>query len=338
MFSATERGLALILFASAAFCDLGMNAGWRLVVGLLAAVSGVLLITCCLLVPETYMPIFLHKRDGRLPKISSKVYRSEFEVHQDKINAKNAFKTALCRPFILLLCEPIVLLLSIFIAIDYGLLYMISFSKISVTATRDCPAWHYWDFSWCDCALAFTIFDNKRYTKIQEKHNGFAPPEARLLPCLIGAIALPISLFVFAWTTFQSIHWIVGIIAIAPFGFGIVILYLSITNFLVDSCKIFAASALAANSILRSLIGAAFPLFTVTMYDNLGVHWASSIPAFLALACVPFPFLNSKYGQSIRKKCRYAADSEALIPKLSEQPPLQFSTTTTVFKWSLCQE
>jgi hypothetical protein len=106
-----------------------------------------------------------------------------------------------------------------------------------------------------------------------------------------------------------------------------IIMYLSITNYLVDSYTIFAASVLAANPLPRSLIGAAFPLLTVTMYDNLGVHWASSVPAFLALACVPFPFPISKYGQSIRKKCRYAADSEALMRKLSEQPPVQISET-----------
>ncbi|KAJ5698176.1 hypothetical protein N7462_000181 [Penicillium macrosclerotiorum] len=341
MFSATERCLAMSLFANAAFCGpvlgpiiggfLGMNAGWRWVMGLLAAVSGVLFITCCLLVPETYMPILLQRRARRLSKISGKVYRSEFEVQQGKISAKIAFKTVLCRPFILLLCEPIVLLLSIYIATIYGTLYMM-FGAFQIVFQDE----RQWNQGLSGlallgllvgvlCALGFTIFDNKRYTKIQEMHNGFAPPEARLLPCLIGAIVLPISLFAFAWTTFQSIHWIVGIIAIAPFGFGMVILYLSITNYLIDSYTIFAASALAANSILRSFIGAAFPLFTVTMYDNLGVHWASSVPAFLALACAPFPFLISKYGQSIRKKCKHAADSEALIRKFPEQTPLQIS-------------
>jgi len=49
------------------------------------------------------------------------------------------------------------------------------------------------------------------------------------------------------------------------------------------------------------------------MYDNLGIHWASSIPAFLALACVPFPFLFYKYGESIRLKCRYAAEAAVVL-------------------------
>ena len=52
---------------------------------------------------------------------------------------------------------------------------------------------------------------------------------------------------------------------------------------------------------------------TLDMYQNLGIHWASSIPAFLALACVPFPFLFYKYGEPIRMKCKYAAEAAAVL-------------------------
>lgn len=71
--------------------------------------------------------------------------------------------------------------------------------------------------------------------------------------------------------------------------------------------------------VLRSLFGAAFPLFTTQMYSALGIHWASSIPAFLALACVPAPFLFYKYGAAIRKKCKYAAQSDAFMRKMQAQ-------------------
>ena len=54
------------------------------------------------------------------------------------------------------------------------------------------------------------------------------------------------------------------------------------------------------------------------MYDNLGIHWASSIPAFLALACVPAPFLFYKYGAAIRSKCKFAAESVAFMEKLQQ--------------------
>ena len=104
-------------------------------------------------------------------------------------------------------------------------------------------------------------------------------------------------------------------------------MFLAVLGYLVDSYTIYAASVLAANSVLRSLFGAAFPLFTSYMkvallslrcarltpdrrYDTLGIHWAAALPGFIALACIPFTVLFYKYGASIRAKCKYAADAE----------------------------
>ena len=52
------------------------------------------------------------------------------------------------------------------------------------------------------------------------------------------------------------------------------------------------------------------------MYEDLGIHWASSIPAFLAVACVPFPFLFYKYGDKIRMRCKYAAEAAAVLTRM----------------------
>lgn len=76
---------------------------------------------------------------------------------------------------------------------------------------------------------------------------------------------------------------------------------------------IYTASVLAAGSMLRSLFGTAFPLFTTQMYAKLGDQWASSIPAFLALGCVPIPFLFYKYGPKIRSKCKYASEAARML-------------------------
>lgn len=63
-------------------------------------------------------------------------------------------------------------------------------------------------------------------------------------------------------------------------------------------------------------MGAVFPLFTTQMYEALGVNWASAVPAFASLACLPFPFLFYKYGASIRKKCKFAAEAEAMLERM----------------------
>lgn len=121
-------------------------------------------------------------------------------------------------------------------------------------------------------AVAYTIFyDNNRYLKcIKKSPNGFAQPEDRLPPAIVGGILLPIGLFWFAWTNSPSLPWQASVAAAIPFGFGMVLIFLSIMNYLIDAYTIFAASVLAANGIIRSLFGAAFPLFTSQMYNGLG--------------------------------------------------------------------
>ncbi|KAM0437897.1 hypothetical protein ACHAPT_002262 [Fusarium lateritium] len=49
------------------------------------------------------------------------------------------------------------------------------------------------------------------------------------------------------------------------------------------------------------------------MYDSLSIHWASTVPAFLALVCLPFPYLFYKYGSRVRVHCKFAAESDAYM-------------------------
>lgn len=292
----------------------------------MAIFTGVLWLICALLVPETYAPVLLRKRAAALSKKTGQVYKSQSDIQQGTKTIGQAFGTALTRPWVLLLREPIVLLLSIYMAVIYGTLYML-FGAFPIVFQQG--------RGWSQgigglaflgvmvgmiAAVIYSIWDNKRYNKvIQASPSGVAAPEARLPPALVGSVAMPIGLFWFAWTNSPDVHWIVSIMAGAPFGFGMVLVFLSIMNYLIDSYLIYAASVLAANSVLRSLFGAAFPLFTSYMYADLGIHWASSIPAFLALACVPFPFLFYKYGAAIRSRCKFAAEAAAFLEKMQQK-------------------
>ncbi|RAK71575.1 MFS transporter [Aspergillus fijiensis CBS 313.89] len=335
VFPAEERGLAMSLFAGAPFLGptigpiiggfLGESAGWKWVQGLLAAFSGLIWIIQCLMIPETYAPLLLRARADRLCKLTGKVYLSKLDRERGRVSVANAFGAALLRPWVLLFAEPIVLLLSLYMAIVYGTLYML-FDAFPIVF-QEMRGWSEGIGSLpflgvmvgMMTAVGYNMYDNKRYKRIHEQHNGFAPPEARLPPTMIGAITIPVGLFWFAWTNGPSVHWIVCIIAAAPFGFGMVLVFLNIMSYLIDSYTIYAASVLAANSIIRSCFGAGFPLFTTYMYNNLGIHWASCIPAFLSLACLPFPFIFYKYGASIRRKCKYSAESDAFMRKLADK-------------------
>lgn len=77
-------------------------------------------------------------------------------------------------------------------------------------------------------------------------------------------------------------------------------------SYIIDVYLMYANSAIAANSLLRSTAGAGFPLFAVQMYHKLGVPWATSLLGFLTVAFLPVPILFFIYGEKIRKMSRYA--------------------------------
>lgn len=62
----------------------------------------------------------------------------------------------------------------------------------------------------------------------------------------------------------------------------------------------FAASCIAANSLLRSFFGAGFPLFADQMFNNLGIQWAGTLLGCLAAVMVPIPVVFYLYGEKIR--------------------------------------
>ncbi|PWY66713.1 MFS general substrate transporter [Aspergillus heteromorphus CBS 117.55] len=337
VFPAEQRGLAMSVFAGSPFLGptlgpiiggfLGESAGWKWVQGFLALFSGIIWLIQALLVPETYAPVLLRHRAAKLTSRSptGAIYTSKLDLSRGPISITSAFTTALLRPWILLFAEPIVLLLSLYMAIIYGTLYML-FDAFPIVY-QSLRGWSEGIGSLpflgvmvgMMTAVVYNMLDNTRYKRLHAKYHGFAPPESRLPPTMLGSITIPIGLFWFAWTNGPSLPWIISVIAAAPFGFGMVLVFLNIMSYLIDAYTIYAASVLAANSIIRSCFGAGFPLFTTYMYENLGIHWASSVPAFLALACVPFPFVFYKYGPAIRRRCKYAAEADDFMRGLAER-------------------
>jgi hypothetical protein len=69
--------------------------------------------------------------------------------------------------------------------------------------------------------------------------------------------------------------------------------------FLVDSYLQFSASAIAANTIFRSLFASACPLFARQMFTSMHINWASSLLGFVSLALMPVPLILMKYGYKL---------------------------------------
>jgi formate/nitrite transporter FocA (FNT family) len=81
--------------------------------------------------------------------------------------------------------------------------------------------------------------DNKRYVRLclaAEAEGRVTEPEARLGTAMAGSIVLPIGLFLFAWTTYPSVHWIAPVIGAFLFSCGLVLVFISQMVYLIDSC------------------------------------------------------------------------------------------------------
>jgi hypothetical protein len=78
-----------------------------------------------------------------------------------------------------------------------------------------------------------------------------------------------------------------------------------IGTYFIDAFPMYEASANAALTAVRSLVGALVPLFGRSLYKRLGLGWGASLLAFLSLAMAPLPLFFYKYGERIRTNPRY---------------------------------
>lgn len=76
---------------------------------------------------------------------------------------------------------------------------------------------------------------------------------------------------------------------------------MTVSTYLVDAYTIYAASAMAANAVFRSLVGAVLPLAGGPMYKTLGLGWGNSLLGFISLGLAPLPVVFYIYGERIRK-------------------------------------
>jgi hypothetical protein len=95
--------------------------------------------------------------------------------------------------------------------------------------------------------------------RINDK-TGRPAPEAVASIITAGGILLAAGQLWFAWTCQPSVHWIAPIVAGIPFGAGNTIVFIYSGSYLIQAYCDFAASPLAGNALVRSVMGAVLPL------------------------------------------------------------------------------
>lgn len=126
--------------------------------------------------------------------------------------------------------------------------------------------------------------------------------EYRMLPMIPGSALIPIGLFLYGWSAYYSVQYVVPILGTCILGIGNLAVFMSINLYLIDAFTIYAASALAANAVIRSIAGAVLPLAGERMYGALGLGWGNSLLAFIAVALIPVPWFLYTKGEWLRNK------------------------------------
>jgi multidrug resistance protein len=321
LWRAEERGVPMAAFSAAPFIGpaigplvggfISDNAGWRWLYWIQLILSTVIWVVMTFTVPETYAPTILGRRAKKM-RANSGDDKFVTEQDLDLRPFSERLRVFLVRPFQLLFLEPIVLFISLYMSVLYGLLYMFFVAYPIVYQEGKGYSASTTGLMFIPIAVGVILsaacapLVNKHYLTLVAKHNGKPPAEARLIPMMLSCWFIPIGLFIFAWTSYPELSWVGPALGGAPVGFGFIFLYNSANNYLVDSYQHLAASALAAKTCIRSFWGACVVLFTTQMYHRLGYQWASSLLAFIALACCAIPFVFYFKGEAIRRRSKYA--------------------------------
>jgi hypothetical protein len=140
--------------------------------------------------------------------------------------------------------------------------------------------------------------------RIIRKHSqrGDFAPEVRLHIMCVGGMFLPAGLFMYGWSVHYQTLFILPMLGTGIIGFGLIVTFMSANTYVVDVFTVHAASAIAVNTVLRSLLGALVPLSSQHMYAAMGYGWGNSVLGFISLLLVPIPFAFIKYGKSIRER------------------------------------
>lgn len=73
-------------------------------------------------------------------------------------------------------------------------------------------------------------------------------------------------------------------------------------NYFIDSFEQYAASAIAAGAVFRSLVGGIIPLGAPALFGKLGYGWGISVFAFVSLLLAPAPLMFFIVGERIRER------------------------------------
>ena len=289
--------------------------GWRWTEYIEAIWVFATLILSFFAMPEMYGPVLLKRKAIRLRKETGN--QALYHPHERmKLSAKTVVTKHFSRPLLMLLTEPMVTCIAFYASFVFALLYLTL--EVFPIVFQESRGWSpvvgslpfLGLFTGVLAAVVVNLGNQPRYARISDAAKGKPVPEGRLAPMALGGIFFAIGLFWFGWTATPRISWLAPVSAAVFIGAGFNMIFQQCINFLVDTYGLYAASAVSANTFLRSVLAAAFPLVAKPMFHKLGVGPAMSILGAVATIAIPVPFIFMRYGLALRKKSRFAPVEE----------------------------
>lgn len=311
---------------------LSENGSWRWSFWCALILAGATWITLAFL-PETFGPIILKHRARKIRQNNpgeGQLYAHVFApIEVEAKGWRHMVNVVLARPLRMMITELIVIAVCLYLAIAYAIFYMffqaypIVFKGIyGMSASTSGLMFLPIGAGTCVALVVFFLYDGFLERSRKMGKTWTQQEESRRLPmACIGGPLFVVSLLWIGWTARSDIPWIVPCLAGIPFGLGNLLIFMALLNYLADAYQVFAASAMAASACTRSIFGAVLPLATTSMYNTLGVNWASTLLAFVSLVMSAIPFVFMYYGDNIRSRstfCQTLKEKEANDQDMSE--------------------
>lgn len=218
------------------------------------------------------------------------------------------------RPVKMFTTQPIVFCMAIYMAYLFGITYLMlaTFPNIWTVVYHESPGIGGLNYLSIAIGSFIGLFFNLKlvdriYKGLKARNNDVGKPEFRIPSLAVGSVISTIGLFWYGWSIGNT-HWIMPNIGALIFSMGMISCLQGMQTYIVDSYEIYAASAMAACAVLRSLCGFGFPLFAPYMYNSLGYGWGTSLLAFITMAIgwvAPFAFWH--FGPRLRAMSIYAS-------------------------------
>ncbi|KHO01055.1 MFS multidrug transporter [Metarhizium album ARSEF 1941] len=298
--------------------------GWRWDNWIVLVMAGLAIALMCT-VRETYAPKILQRKAARMrEQTDDPRYWCQYDR---KVSTLCLLKVNLSRPFILFATEPILWFMNLWISIVYGILYLCFVAYPAVFSQHRGWGAGISGLAFCGIGIgtltavaAEPLFRRIINSQARDPETGKPYPEAQASIMAIGAVCTAVGQLGFSWTCLPTtIHWAAPIAFGIPFGCGNTISFIYGCNYLAGAYGIYAASALAGNVVIRSVIGGTLPLAGAQMYRVLGAQWAGTLLGLLEVAIIPIPIVFWRYGGKIRGKSRVIRQLREDQEKLDEK-------------------